>query len=244
MSEKIEVESEVCPLKEGVAVTSGDELEQARAEVRHLKEDLLACTHQFNNLFVGIEGGARLLLDGNFVSKDGEHLLVRILDAVRRAALFSESIQRRHADITVFHEQKDEEKKDHEAAQGAGTTILVIDDEEIVRSMSRDILVGAGFRVLLAESGQEGLALYEMYGKEIDAVLLDLTMPYMSGNLVYARLKALDPDVQAVVMSGYCDAGVIERFEGVTSFLPKPFSPEEVVDVMVEAAQVAGKCAV
>jgi CheY-like chemotaxis protein len=218
--------------------TSQDPLQRSRNEVRRLTEELLSYSHQFNNLLVGIEGSARLLVVEGLISKEGDSLIAGLLDSVRRAALLSESIQHRYSDIDPASVKKSGTSEDAEVKQsGQSGTILVIDDEEIVRSVSKEILFRAGYRVFTAESGEQALAIYESRKSEIDCVLLDLTMPYMSGNLVYARLKALNQDVRVVLMSGYCDENVLQRFEGIASFLPKPFSPEKLVHSVNDAAK-------
>jgi FixJ family two-component response regulator len=116
------------------------------------------------------------------------------------------------------------------ATIGKGT-VIVIDDEEVVRSACAAILNHAGYRVISAQDGREGLELFEQLESETICVLLDLSMPYLRGNVVYARLKAINPDIPVLVMSGYCDEQIMRDFSaaGVSGFVHKPFQPETLV---------------
>lgn len=110
---------------------------------------------------------------------------------------------------------------------GSGT-ILVIDDEEIVRTIARTILEEAGYSVLLAENGEEGVRVYRDNEQEIAGVLLDLVMPKMQGHEVFEKIKDLNPEVKVLMASGFVDD---ERAQealtmGVKGFIQKPFSLE------------------
>ena len=115
--------------------------------------------------------------------------------------------------------------------RGSGA-VLVIDDEQIMREVSRSILEQSGFKVFATGEGQRGLELYQQYMATIRVILLDRTMPRMSGVEVLDRIRDLNPQAQVVMMSGYQrDAIVGElRARGVTDFLPKPFRPQELLD--------------
>jgi nitrogen-specific signal transduction histidine kinase/ActR/RegA family two-component response regulator len=115
-----------------------------------------------------------------------------------------------------------------EASAGAeepGGTILVVDDEELVRSTAGMILEQAGYRVVLAGDGREGVETFRNRAKEIDAVVLDLSMPEMSGEEVFRELRALRPDVQVLLSSGYSQEEAVTRLagEGLAGFIAKPF---------------------
>jgi CheY-like chemotaxis protein len=108
-------------------------------------------------------------------------------------------------------------------------TVLVIDDEPSVRAVARRILERAGYAVLAAERGPVGLNLYRAHAPEIAAVLLDLTMPEMSGEEVYRALQVIDPAARVVVMSGFSAEEMRERFPRGTPivFVQKPFTQHE-----------------
>ena len=115
--------------------------------------------------------------------------------------------------------------------RGSGT-VLVVDDEFIMREVSRSILEQTGFEVLATGEGREALELYRRHMPSIRLVLVDRTMPTMPGEEVLERILALDPAARIVLMSGYkSDSTVRELLDkGMAEFLPKPFRPEELVD--------------
>lgn len=109
--------------------------------------------------------------------------------------------------------------------------VLVIDDEEAVRDAVTDFLTYAGMHVLRASGGAEGLTLYGKHGAEIDLVVLDLSMPEMSGEETLERLRALNPDVRVLLSSGYDESEVARRFTGkrLAGFIQKPYRPNELI---------------
>lgn len=110
-------------------------------------------------------------------------------------------------------------------------TVLVIDDEKILRDLSREILTRHGFDVLVAESGPDGVALFRDHASRIRLVLLDRTMPLMNGESVYRELRAIDPEIAVILMSGYQESDVLAGFGegGLAGFLQKPFRPEQLL---------------
>ena len=100
----------------------------------------------------------------------------------------------------VFEEEKEltPASDEVEIVYGSGT-ILVIDDEEIVRSITRTILEEAGYSVLLADDGEEGVRMYREHEQEIAGVLLDLVMPKMQGHEVFKNIKAINPQVKVLM---------------------------------------------
>ena len=106
-------------------------------------------------------------------------------------------------------------------------TILVVDDEAVVRDVVELILRNTGFDVLTASSGQQALEIYGAEKKKIRAVILDLTMPGMDGLATFERLQMLDPDVRALLSSGYSGDTLIERYleKGFAGFIAKPYRP-------------------
>jgi len=91
-------------------------------------------------------------------------------------------------------------------------TILVVDDEAQVRTLARDILVGAGYRVLEAEDGESGLRVAEEHQGAIHVLLTDVVMPGINGKQLGDQLTALRPDIKTIFMSGRA-AEVISRSE-------------------------------
>ena len=104
--------------------------------------------------------------------------------------------------------------------------VLVIDDENIIRRTAKAMLERYGYTVIVAENGKEGVELFEALGDKISAVLLDMTMPVMSGEEAFRRMKAIRPDICVVLSSGYNEGEAIRRFtgKGLAGFIQKPYS--------------------
>jgi len=104
--------------------------------------------------------------------------------------------------------------------------ILVVDDEEIVRRTATTLLEQHGYSVITAENGKAALELFRRLGGEIDAVLLDLTMPVMDGEETLRGLKAVRPDVRVILSSGNNEAEAVRRFagDGLAGFIQKPYT--------------------
>ena len=122
------------------------------------------------------------------------------------------------------------------AAWSGSGTILVIDDEQIVRSTASVMLELIGFTVLQARDGCEGLEKFIAHAGEIRAVLLDLTMPNLDGEGTFRELRLLRPEVRVLLMSGFNEQEAINRFtgKGIAGFLQKPFKLESLREKMRE----------
>ena len=105
-------------------------------------------------------------------------------------------------------------------------TILVIDDEDTVRQAAKSALESYGYKVIVATNGREGVRLFQELAGEIDVVLLDMTMPVMSGEEALRRLKSIQPDIPVVLSSGYEEADATRRFtgKGLAGFIQKPYA--------------------
>ncbi len=114
---------------------------------------------------------------------------------------------------------------------GSGT-ILVIDDEEVVRKTTLLALQWLGYRVLTAENGQAGVSLFENASGEISLIILDLTMPVMDGDVALGHLKRIDPSVKVLLSSGFSMAEAAKRFEGrgLAGFLQKPYTANRLAE--------------
>ena len=109
--------------------------------------------------------------------------------------------------------------------------ILVIDDEETVRSVARMILERAGFTVVTAASGSEGIARFREAGGRFSAVLLDMRLPIVTSQQVCEELQRITPDVRIILSSGYLEDDAIESFErhGIAGYLQKPYRFDELI---------------
>jgi len=105
-------------------------------------------------------------------------------------------------------------------------TVLIVDDEEMVRRTAQITLQRCGFDVLTAENGEQGIHVFTAYDGNISLILLDLTMPGLGGEEVLRRLKAINPNASVLLSSGYNEVEVIQRFtgQGLAGFIQKPYS--------------------
>ena len=105
-------------------------------------------------------------------------------------------------------------------------TVLLVDDEEIVIGVGKQMLQKLGYSVLIARSGQEAVDVYKNSPDDVDLVLLDMMMPGMEAGDTYDRLKAINPQIKVLLSSGYAldqKAGaIIDR--GCNGFIQKPFN--------------------
>ena len=110
-----------------------------------------------------------------------------------------------------------------------GGTVLLVDDEKTLLTLGEAMLSRLGFAVLTAADGEEAVAAYREHKDEIVLVLLDVTMPHMSGEETFHALQALDPGVRVVMTSGYSEQDTAARFagKGMAGFVPKPYTLEE-----------------
>jgi len=118
-----------------------------------------------------------------------------------------------------------EEPAEVESLSGGNECILVVDDEEPIRAMARDLLESYGYRVLLAENGLEAIDIYAGRKDDIALVILDMIMPKMGGRKAFLKLKELDPGVKALLSTGYSQDGKAQEIleSGVIGYIQKPY---------------------
>lgn len=121
--------------------------------------------------------------------------------------------------------------------QGRGR-ILVIDDEELVRSATTLLLEDLGYQVVSVADGQSGLDLFTAEHDRLTAVLLDVVMPRMGGRDAFLAMHAIDPAVPIIMSSGFTrDVAVRDlREQGLFAFIAKPFRKQELAELMARAA--------
>ncbi len=111
------------------------------------------------------------------------------------------------------------------SSQGGYETILLVDDEEFIRNLGRQMLTGFGYTVLTASDGTEALEIYGKKHRNIDLIILDLTMPGMSGSRCLRELLKINPGAKVIIASGYAENG--PEMETITAqtrgFIGKPF---------------------
>ncbi len=118
------------------------------------------------------------------------------------------------------------EKNTKESKQSG--TILLVDDEETVRSVCGQMLEQMGFDVIMAEDGPQAIEVFRNNADEIKCVLLDMTMPKMNGAQTYEALYEIEPKINVIISSGYNEEEVAENFvnKNISGFLQKPFNVE------------------
>lgn len=131
------------------------------------------------------------------------------------------------------------ESKTLDSFHKGSETVLLVDDEEMVVNVSRELLRQMGYEVFVATNGPEALETYEKNMSEIDMVLLDMVMPNMGGGEIYDRMKAINPDIKVLLSSGCNIEGEAEKIlqRGCDGFIQKPFSINEVSQKLREILQ-------
>jgi len=113
-------------------------------------------------------------------------------------------------------------------APAGSETVLLVEDEPAVRALAAMILGRIGYRVLPAEDGAGALRLWKEHASEVDVLLTDVIMPQMSGVELAQRLRALNPQLRVLFMSGYTDDTIAKHGlrPGEISMLEKPFTAD------------------
>ncbi len=135
----------------------------------------------------------------------------------------------------VGRERPQPVSKRKEVTMGRGNaTVLLVEDEEVVRGFATRVLERQGYTVLLASDGQEALGVLEDHRGEIDVVVTDVVMPQLGGQALLEAAQAVRPGIRFVLMSGYTDSQIdpatLERTDVV--FLQKPFEPPQLLEAI------------
>jgi len=119
--------------------------------------------------------------------------------------------------------------------KGTGSgTILVIDDEELIRITASAMLRSLGYKVILATNGLEGVKTFLETKDEINLIILDMIMPIMGGREAFAKLREIDPTIPIVIASGFAkeeDMAALKT-QGANGFLNKPFRRAELAEMV------------
>ena len=110
-------------------------------------------------------------------------------------------------------------------------TILVIEDEELLLDLLKEMLEDEGYRVLTAADGPQAVDLYRTEKEKVSLVLSDMGLPSMGGWEVLQQLKAINPFVKVILSSGFMDSKVRQDMlsAGAKDFIQKPYMPEKVI---------------
>ncbi|HUE47004.1 MAG TPA: response regulator, partial [Aestuariivirgaceae bacterium] len=145
----------------------------------------------------------------------------------------------RHAEVAAATPEPREEKRDANRTDLTGRgTILLVEDEDAVRSFASRALASRGYTVLEAESGERALELVDE-GNAIDLVVSDVVMPVMDGPTLLKSLRKRGVATRIVFISGYAEDAFARNLEGESdfAFLPKPFSLKQLAEAVKDAME-------
>ncbi|MDD2367262.1 MAG: response regulator [Desulfuromonadaceae bacterium] len=123
--------------------------------------------------------------------------------------------------------------------KGSGK-VLLVDDEETVRGIGKEMLLELGFQVITSNDGREAVQVFKL-NPDIVFVIMDLTMPHMDGEQCFRELKKLNPDVKVIISSGFSEHEVAQMFlgKGLAGFVPKPYKMSKLKAVIMGAHSIA-----
>jgi len=174
----------------------------------------------FTTKEVGKGTGLGLSTVFGIVKQSGGNIWV--YSEVGRGTTFKIYLPRTDKTVETF-----EASSNHDEAPAGTETVLLVEDEEIVRDMTHEILRMSGYHVLESSRGSEALAVCEQHKGPIHLMLTDVVMPQMSGRELAERLMPLRPEMRVLYMSGYTDDAIVHHGvldEGM-AFIEKPFTP-------------------
>jgi two-component system, cell cycle sensor histidine kinase and response regulator CckA len=184
----------------------------------------------FDPYFSGKQGGSGLGLATAYAIVSKHHGRIQVESKIGEGTVFTIELPASEQ-ITVAEVAQARPRRGH-------GRLLVMDDENSVRTLADRVLTSLGYEVRSASDGAEAVALYQAErngGRTFDAVLLDLTVTGgMGGIEAAARLRELDPSVKLIVSSGYSDSAVMSNFReyGFIAVVPKPWNPTLLSEVI------------
>jgi CheY-like chemotaxis protein len=135
--------------------------------------------------------------------------------------------------LPASDKQLEETKNNNSGQIRLGTeTILVAEDEDIMRELLVEMLDSGGYQVISVENGQEALKVYRERFDQIDLVILDMAMPELNGKEAFKRFKEINPEVKVLLSSSYNQDGNTQEIlrDGVLGFLQKPYGVNDILD--------------
>ena len=129
-----------------------------------------------------------------------------------------------------------ESKEEKVHIKGGNETILLVDDEEAIRELGKDILARFGYTVLMASDGETALEIYRENKKEISLVILDIIMPGMGGRKCLEELLKINPELRIIIASGYSINGPSKEVlkAGAKGFISKPYNINQILKAVRE----------
>jgi PAS domain S-box-containing protein len=126
------------------------------------------------------------------------------------------------------------DKKQAQILENQKAKIMIIDDEEVVRDFLDDFLRMNNYDTVICKSGKEAVTKYENVFSEIDLIILDMVMPDINGRECYEQLKKINPNLNVIILSGYCLQDIIEQFvnDGEVTIISKPVQFDELLETV------------
>jgi two-component system, cell cycle sensor histidine kinase and response regulator CckA len=114
---------------------------------------------------------------------------------------------------------------------GGSETILVVEDEEMLRDLVKSVLASRGYTILTASDGMEAVELFMLHRNTVDLVVADVGLPGLAGNEVFVRLKQIDPQIKVILASGFLEPGFKSEIlsAGAKEVIRKPYQPNELL---------------
>ncbi len=121
-------------------------------------------------------------------------------------------------------------------------TILVVEDEELLLDLLKEMLEGEGYRVITATDGPQAVTMYQAERENVSLVLSDMGLPSMGGWEVLRQLRTINPAVKVILSSGFVDTSVRQEMltAGAHDFIQKPYMPEKVIQQIHESIMGIG----
>lgn len=174
----------------------------------------------FTTKKIGRETGLGLASVYSIITAHGGHIDVKSKEGHKTtfSIYFPASTKKVEKDERMFEQ----------LIKGAGT-VLLVDDEEMILEVSKELLETIGYQVIIARSGEEAIEFYKKNKDDIDIVLLDISMPGMGGGETYDRLKEINSDIKVLLSTGFGIAGEVNSIldRGANGFIQKPFKMNE-----------------
>lgn len=139
--------------------------------------------------------------------------------------------------LVPFEAHDKNDKHDDSIPVGTTATILIVDDEEMVRTILADLLVSGGYHVYTAADGESALRVFRRAPEAVDLVLMDMTMPKMNGLDAFLEMKKLRPGVRVMILSGHSAEGTANelRRHGIRGVLQKPITARSLLEAVSAA---------
>ncbi|MDP1676459.1 MAG: PAS domain S-box protein [Bacteroidota bacterium] len=133
-------------------------------------------------------------------------------------------------------------KNDRKEVPGGTETILIIEDEELLRELVNAILVSMGYTILIAVDGVEGVEMYKSHQEQISLVLSDMGLPLLDGREVFKKIREINSKAKIIIASGFFDPETKAEMDnaGLNNFIQKPYMPNELLEKIRETIDTHG----